>query len=174
MNLSPKYVLEKGIIKSAKGMPPIESNQCQQVGVDLRVNKIYSIKGNSRITKDKKDRMFPNYDEVPLLDDNCYALRANTSYAVDTMEYVELPPWAFGLAIHKSTYNRVGSTVLGSVYDPGFRGVIAVTIRTTGPVQVEKGVGIAQFICMEADAASVYNGSYQDQKGGFGLTKKEE
>jgi len=162
MSVNPKSILEKGILKAANGCPVInEGEQLQQVGIDLRINKIYLLQGSGELLKESK--RFPEYLDLTEYGDQVL-LHAGKCYSVDTMEYVEVPKDMYATVIHRSTCNRMGATVMGSIYDPGFRGIVNCNIRPSNDIRIEKGVRIAQIVFTKADAASVYNGQYQDGK----------
>lgn len=138
----------------------IEENQLQQIGLDLRVKNIQVITGPARIMRNSKE--LPNYIDVPF-HDNCWYLEAGSAYAFECVEECEIPLGYEAKVIHRSTFNRSGCFITGSVYDPGYRGMIAGTMYVHTPLFVEFETRLAQFQIQTAEIGNSYDGDYQDQ-----------
>lgn len=84
-------------------------------------------------------------------------------------ESVELPGDIYALLYGRSSYNRIGVLIRGSVYDPGYVGVVGCTIYNLSgeTIVIPKNKRICQMLFFEADAFSRYEGKYQ----GEGLLK---
>lgn len=76
---------------------------------------------------------------------------------------VQIPSDKAGWVIQRSSLNRNGVMVMGSLYDSGFRGTINSTIYVFNPagIFIEKGARIGQFVLADAEALSQYDGQYQ-------------
>lgn len=111
-----------------------EHTKIAQVGIDLSIAETVDI-------------LFPGYANVMC------------------NEIVNVPADMFALVVCRSTFNRQGVRVAGCVFDPSYRGKIHLSIyNLSGNVfKIEKGTRIAQMLFYKADAASQYNGSYQDE-----------
>jgi len=85
--------------------------------------------------------------------------------AVKLNEIVSVPPDAFALMFSRSTFNRQGILITSTVFEPGWRGIPTVSIYNLSGAQcyITKDTRIIQIIFFRADAASVYNGQYQNQ-----------
>lgn len=138
----------------------IEPKQLQQIGFDLRVKSIQLIAGTARIMCNSKE--LPSYVSVPF-NDNCWFLEKGLSYAFECVEQCTIPLGYEGKVIHRSTFNRSGCFITGSVYDPGYRGIIAGTMYVHTPLFVEFETCIAQFQMQTAEIGNSYDGDYQDQ-----------
>lgn len=158
MLLSPKTMLAKKFVTSRTGT--IEDNQIQQVGLDVRVDKILKILGTARLTRTEKQ--LPSYHEMSLTSENTWILEPG-AYAVECIEDCNIPEGHEGRLIHRSTFNRSGCFITGSVYDPGYRGVIAGTMYVHTPLVVERLTRIGQFQMRLAEKGDLYDGDYQDQ-----------
>lgn len=80
-------------------------------------------------------------------------------------ETVHLPLDMFATFTHRSTYNRQGILITGSIYDPGYKGQVGCTIYNLSGFKVEiaKNERVGQMVFFRADAASEYNGQYQGE-----------
>ena len=85
--------------------------------------------------------------------------------AVKLNEVVSVPADAFALMFSRSTFNRQGILITSTVFEPGWRGIPTVSIYNLSGAQcyISKDTRIIQIIFFRADAASVYNGQYQNQ-----------
>lgn len=78
-------------------------------------------------------------------------------------EKVKLPGNLFATFTHRSSFNRKGVLITGSIYDPGYEGQIGCTIYNLSgqSLLIEKDTRIGQMLFFKADPASEYNGQYQ-------------
>ena len=80
-------------------------------------------------------------------------------------EEVHLPNNVFSTFTHRSSYNRGGVLITGSIYDPGYEGVVGCTIYNLSgkAIEIEKNERIGQMVFFDADTASEYRGQYQGE-----------
>ncbi|RLC62579.1 MAG: hypothetical protein DRI01_06625 [Chloroflexi bacterium] len=92
-------------------------------------------------------------------------LKHSEHKAVRLNEIVSVPDEMFALIFSRSTFNRQGILITSTVFEPGWRGIPTVSIYNLSGVDISivKDTRIAQIIFFKADAASVYNGQYQNQ-----------
>ena len=111
-----------------------ENTQIQQVGIDLTIAETVRLKHGE-------------YKAVKL------------------NEIVSVPIDAFALMFSRSTFNRQGILITSTVFEPGWRGIPTVSIYNLSGAQcyITKDTRIIQIIFFKADAASTYNGQYQNQ-----------
>ena len=85
--------------------------------------------------------------------------------AVRLNEVVSVPDDMFALIFSRSTFNRQGILITSTVFEPGWRGIPTVSIYNLSGdyFSITKDTRIVQIIFFKADAASVYNGQYQNQ-----------
>ena len=122
MIINPKKALERGWLKAVKGCPKIdEKKQLQQNGIDLRVKSMLSISANQNLAGD------PVYNPKNAYEGFCF-VRRGIAVAIDSMEYVNVPEKVVAMVVHRSSFNRRGIFVTGSVYDSGFRGNVGSTM----------------------------------------------
>ena len=92
-------------------------------------------------------------------------LEHKSSLNVLLNEVVKLPKDIYAQFYHRSSFNRKGVLIIGSIYDPGYNGVVGCTIyNLSGNVlKIKKNERIGQMVFYKADAAFEYNGQYQKE-----------
>ncbi len=80
-------------------------------------------------------------------------------------EVVHLPNDVFATFTHRSTYNRQGILITGSIYDPGYEGVVGCTIYNLSgeDITIPKNERVGQMLFFYAQAASKYSGQYNKE-----------
>lgn len=80
-------------------------------------------------------------------------------------EKIFLPEDVFSTFIHRSSYNRMGVLITGSIYDPGYNGVVGCTIYNLSgrDITISENERIGQMVFYKANKASVYDGTYQNE-----------
>lgn len=80
-------------------------------------------------------------------------------------EIVSVPVYMFALMFSRSTFNRQGVLITSTVFEPGWRGIPTVSIYNLSGTDfsIRKDTRVVQIIFFKANAASVYNGQYQNQ-----------
>ena len=78
---------------------------------------------------------------------------------------VHLPKDVYATFTHRSSYNRKGVLITGSIYDPGYNGQIGYTIYNMSKeeLRIGKNKRIGQIMFFKADPASSYSGQYQGE-----------
>lgn len=166
MIINPKEILAKGYLKEDKGYSVISEKQIQQAGIDIRLGKAFTVVTNMiTITETEKPKFDSIYRELQPDPRGLIRLEPGYAYSIDSMEYVKVPQDMSAFVLHRSTFNRVGIFITGSVYDPGFEGNVGATMYVHNRTELAVGVRIAQILFVKTDAASSYNGSYQKQEG---------
>jgi deoxycytidine triphosphate deaminase len=163
--MSPKKMVELKYVTARFLEYPLDlrengKGQIQQVGFDVRVHSISKILGTGYLMVNEK--RLPSYAPLMTNQDNAFVLQPG-AYAVECMEDTEIPPDHEGRVLHRSTVNRCGCTFTGSVYDPGYKGVIAGTLYVHNPFVIQFGARIGQFEITPKEQASLYDGDYQNQ-----------
>jgi len=90
----------------------------------------------------------------------------------NTVEYFKMPTNVLGTCVGKSTWARLGGSVLVTPLEPGWEGqlVVEITNGTNHPLKIYAGVGVAQiqFALLDQEPDMPYNsrnGKYQGQRG---------
>lgn len=92
-----------------------------------------------------------------------YFLKKNTPYIVKTIESVYIPKDTVGIIFSRSTFNRNGIIVRGTLFDSGFRGTPSLTIYPFLNLYLAKGSRIAQIIFVKSDTYKMYKGQYREK-----------
>jgi len=87
------------------------------------------------------------------------------AYNVLLNEIVELPDDVYAMLYGRSSYNREGVLIRGSVYDPGYKGQVGCTIYNMSGnfLKIKPNERICQMMFFRADPASKYDGQYQSE-----------
>ena len=80
-------------------------------------------------------------------------------------EKVRLPENVYAMLYGRSSYNRNGVLIRGSVYDSGYKGKIGCTIYNMSgeTLKIKQNERICQMMFFKAKSASKYNGQYQGE-----------
>jgi len=170
MVIDPKIALEEGWLTS----PDISfdrEKQLQPNGIDLRINKVAWQTGKLSIGVEGVEQ-YADIIDIPLAIDR-YHLFANKSYEGTAYEYVKVPEGVIALIIHRSTFNRNGVFITGSIYDSGFVGYCGFSIRPSINIEVQRGTRVAQIVFFRAEGESLYSGQYQDKVDPTEIAQKQ-
>lgn len=139
-----------------------------QNGYDLRLRIVYEAAQNLNCAltinnKGIKNNAYvlikPNYGKDKHL---YYFLKRNTPYVIETIEKVNIPKNVVGMIFSRSTFNRNGIIVRGTLFDSGFRGQPSLAIYPFQNVKISKGTRIAQIVFVEAKSYKLYKGRYNE------------
>ena len=102
---------------------------------------------------------------VDLTTSEIVELEHGKSYNVLLNETVALPTDIFATFTHRSSYNRKGILITGSIYDPGYEGQVGCTIYNLSGERlvIPQNTRIGQMVFFKADPASSYNGQWQGE-----------
>lgn len=145
----------------------------QPNAVDVSLGKIFKIKP-TLFTIDAANNKVNRQVEEMLPDEDGFWLLEPGSYEFAAEQTIEVGPDEAGYVITRSSLNRADVTAHSGVYDSGYHGGIFGLLRVGGPMRIQKGTRIAQYVSWKAEALHKYNGSYgfgtsDDQK--YGVTK---
>ena len=138
----------------------IADDDIQPNAVDLTIEKVWEITDdefyigiNTKHHRKIKEIKLDTFDE--------FRLQANRSYQFETPHYVVIPEGYAGWLIARSTLNRNGIFITSGLYDSGFQNYVGGVMHVRGgSARIQKGARIAQFIYVEAETASMYDGDY--------------
>lgn len=166
--VSPRRVLELGAVRSFETYPPIVTDfndpECaiQQNGVDLRLAEAAVARGDTRFTLDKNRTKKCEY-HIMQPKDNLFEFIAGYQYALDFMEWVEVPENMMAYIFMRSSINRYAGSLLVGMWDSGFKGRLGAIFRPLVCTTIEVGFRVAQIVFFKAEAARLYSGQYQNQ-----------
>lgn len=168
MNRNGKYIYENKIID------PLKHAKAAQVGVDLSVAKIETIKEDSVVYFDENSKVYGiEYSEAPYTEESgrkVYNLEPNKNYAI-TFEQglVKLEPNEWGLIVQRSSLLRSGCRIVSSIWDPGYgisaeEGMGTTLLTGNTKVKVPVGTRVGQFLLFDNEVVNnedMYNGRWQ-------------
>ncbi len=142
-------------------------------GYDLRLAKeVYQVVNKDCIDPKNTsiDTDFAEYERH--LDERGEYVLLNPGFSLaSTVEYINMLDDITGLLIVKSTYARLGISVIAPLIEPGWRGYPTVSIVNTNsvPVKLYLGEGFCQIVFFGCDGVEKnydqHGGRYQDSVG---------
>ena len=159
-------------------MSNIDDEMIQSNAVDVRVDKIFEI-GNDiyELTADNKKR-YRTSVEMQTDSEGFWTLQPGKMYEYVSTSGIEVGPDEAGWIIGRSSNLRSGVLISSCLYDSGYKGAQMGTITVfNGPARIQRGARIGQYICVKAECAHLYSGSYgygkqYDQK--YGVTAESQ
>ncbi|MFA5759858.1 MAG: hypothetical protein WC942_10960, partial [Clostridia bacterium] len=125
MIINPASIVYSGsVFSNNKEYPINEEEQLQQHGIDLRVEKIYSLQGE--LFMGKEIRNLPAMKELTSIH-GVFELCALQPYQLEMIEEVSVPENACALVIMRSTFNRGGVPIFSALFDAGYKNKIMIT-----------------------------------------------
>jgi len=137
----------------------VKDEDIQPNAVDLRVDKIFIIYPHTfTITNNTKSHrgtveLKPNEEGFWTLQEGSYEIVMENIIHVGENEA--------GWVITRSTLIRNGVFITGGLYDSGYNGVMAAVLNVTcGPMTIQRGTRVGQFLLFDAQALHKYKGDY--------------
>lgn len=131
----------------------------QPNAVDLRLGKVFRILSNT-FEIDEEKKVHRGSEEIQPDADGYYFLEVG-DYEVIMENEIEVGDGEAGFVITRSTLNRNGCFLTSGLYDTGYNGVMAGVMHVgIGPVRIQQGTRIGQYLNWEAEALSSYDGDY--------------
>ena len=145
------------------------SNLCTITGVqdgdlqpncpDLRIDRVFVI-GDDTFELSEDSKKMRSSEELLPDADGWFNLPIGT-YDVTTASKVEISEGYAGWVIQRSTLLRNNITAQSAIYDSGYQGVVGCRMQVgSGTARIQRGTRIAQFVLVEAEALTKYEGSY--------------
>ena len=140
---------------------PVQPEQIQPNGVDLRLGELFRITGTGALHASRTE--LASREAVPLSADEPLAPGA---YVVRYVERVRVPEGHVGLILPRSSLLRNGATLHSALWDQGYEGRGEGLLVLWHPLLLPPGCRIGQFILMTADDAEAYRGQWQGENLG--------
>ncbi len=142
----------------------IDNIQIQQCGIDLRVGKIFKLKGNGAIDFTNEKRKLPEYIEIFDSEKDEKIELDIGIYAVQIADRVKVPNNMAGFAYPRSSLLRMGCTIHTAVHDPGYEGHPTYLMHVLNPITIYKDARIAQIVYIKCDGVNgEYEGIYNEK-----------
>jgi len=137
----------------------VQKGDSQPNAVDLRLGKVFKILSNAfEVTNETKTH---RGTEELLPDSEGFYYLEPGHYEVVMENIINVGEGEAGWVITRSTLNRNGCFITSGLYDSGYHGVMAGVMHVTvGPAKIKKGTRIGQYLSFNAEALTMYDGSY--------------
>lgn len=149
---------ESGAYVAAQ-IDPVDDEQVQPNGVDLRLDAVFEQVGLGRVRRDGTtigDRRTLDAD------DGTYRLDPG-GYVVRYAETVRIPDGHVGFIYPRSSLMRNSCMLNTAVWDAGYEGKGEGLLQVHHPVVLDRGARVAQIVLATADHEGEYDGSYQGE-----------
>ena len=143
---------------------PKELAMLAQVGIDLTVKSIAVIGSGASIPRTGKT-VHANQKDLILGEGGSFYLIAGQAYAITFDQGLEeLPSNKCAFIKQRSSLNRNGCLVTGSVFDPGYGcDNLGATMYPTQDIIIEQHARVAQLLIHDTEEASLYDGQYKGE-----------
>lgn len=141
----------------------VQQDDVQPNAVDLRLGKIFKV-SSSTFKIDEKEKVHRGSYEIKP-DATGYFNLAEGHYEVVMENMITVGENEAGWVITRSTLNRNGVFLTSGLYDTGYDGVMAGMMHVTcGPMRIQKGTRIGQYLSFNAESLHKYDGDYGKNK----------
>jgi len=137
--------------------------QIQPAGIDLTVREIERIVEPGEIDFTNKMRRIPKgekieFEEKVELEPGAYRIRYR--------ELVEVPRDCIGILLPRSSLLRMGATIFGALWDPGYRGRGQGLMLVFNPygIILHRNARVAQLTFIKGKLTEGYKGTYQNEQ----------
>jgi len=167
-----KLVEEKKLVEN---LSERELNNPEGAGFDLRIGKLYKIKGKGFLGVE--ERKTPEIELVAEFDSEKrkgIILKPKTYYLIKTIEKLNMPNNLLAIFTPRSTLFRSGLYIFGGQVSPGYSGGLTTGIYNFGDQEFELELGARVFHIMFFKIngrTNLYRGQWQ---GGRVTTKRKE
>ena len=151
-----KHIMGPG---SRSRLSNVQEGDVQPNAVDLRLGKVFKMSQSTFIIDEKQKTHRGSYEMKP--DPLGYYNLPEGHYEVVMENMIVVGDDEAGWVITRSTLNRNGVFLTSGLYDSGYDGVMAGVMHVTcGPMRIQKGTRIGQYLCFNAESLHKYEGSY--------------
>lgn len=144
----------------AANLDPIDEEQVQPNGVDLKLDSVLEPTGSGQIATDGKS--IAEREQVSP-EDGAYELTPGP-YIAQYRETIAVPEEHIGFVHPRSSLMRNGAMLNTAVWDAGYEGKGEGLLVVHHPITIEAGARIGQFVLAKADHVGTYDGSYQGER----------
>jgi deoxycytidine triphosphate deaminase len=145
--------------ESRSTLSNVQEGDVQPNAVDLRLGKVFKMSQSTFIIDEKQKTHRGSYEMKP--DPLGYYNLPEGHYEVVMENMIVVGDNEAGWVITRSTLNRNGVFLTSGLYDSGYDGVMAGVMHVTcGPMRIQRGTRIGQYLCFNAESLHKYEGSY--------------
>lgn len=141
----------------------VQGGDVQPNAVDLRLGKVFKLSQSTFMIDERDKKHRGSFELIP--DPAGYYNLPEGHYEVVMENMITVGENEAGWVITRSTLNRNGVFLTSGLYDTGYDGVMAGVMHVTcGPMRIQKGTRIGQYLSFDAEALHKYDGSYGKNK----------
>lgn len=145
--------------RTGSSLTEVQDVDVQPNAVDLRVDKVFSIRPSLFIIDEEKKVHRGSSEELP--DEDGYWHLDEGTYEVVMQNIITVGEGEAGWVITRSTLNRNGVFITSGLYDSGYKGVMAGALHVTGgPMRIKRGTRVGQFLLFKSETLKMYDGDY--------------
>lgn len=153
-----------------KLVDPIDDDCKNPASIDLRVGNVEIIYQNSA---EPIDLIKVNLEETATRQDFEHLdITPGTSKIVSLEASINMPAECMGLVVTRSSFNRLGISVSTTMINPGYSGIMPISISNLCPntVRISPGIRIAQLIVLglseapEKDYSKIESSKYHQEE----------
>ena len=139
-----------------------DEKQIQPAGIDLSIGEIEKLKEAGEIDFDNKNRKIPEGEKIELKDK---ILLRPGAYRIRYRETVEIPKDCVGLIFPRSSLLRMGATIFGAVWDPGYigKGQGLLVVFNPAGILLHRNARVGQLILLKGKETEGYSGKYRGE-----------
>lgn len=146
--------------KSNSKLTNVKDEDIQPNAVDLRLGKVFKIRDALFEIDCDNNKVHRGSDKIEP-DENGFWYLEPGSYEIIMENIITVGEDEAGWVITRSTLNRNGCFITSGLYDSGYNGVMAGVMHVTGgPIKIQKGTRVGQYLSFKAESLKQYNGSY--------------
>lgn len=139
----------------------VREEDIQPNAVDLRLDKVFKISDNLFEIDEQNNKTHRGSTQLEPNADGFWCLEPGFSYEVIMENVIDVGEDEAGWVITRSTLNRNGCFITSGLYDSGYNGVMAGVLHVTcGPIKIQRGTRIGQYISFKSESLKKYDGSY--------------
>jgi deoxycytidine triphosphate deaminase len=145
--------------QSRSTLTNVKEGDVQPNAVDLRLGKVFKMSQSTFVIDERDKKHRGSYEVQP--DAGGYYNLPEGHYEVIMENMITVGENEAGWVITRSTLNRNGVFLTSGLYDTGYDGVMAGVMHVTvGPMRIQRGTRIGQYLSFNAEALHKYDGSY--------------
>lgn len=148
---------------SRSALTNVKEGDVQPNAVDLRLGKVFKLSQSTFVIDEKSKKHRGSFEIQP--DANGYYNLPEGHYEVIMENMITVGHNEAGWVITRSTLNRNGVFLTSGLYDTGYDGVMAGVMHVmVGPMRIQRGTRIGQYLSFDAESLHKYDGSYGKNK----------
>lgn len=149
----------KHLVYSRTKLTNVVEDDLQPNAVDIRLDKVFRIDNEATFELSETSKVHRGSTKVEPDQDGWFNLYPG-QYEVVMQNIITVGEHEAGWVITRSTLNRNGVFLTSGLFDSSYHGNLALVLHCSGPVRIQQGTRVGQYLCFDADMIKGYEGSY--------------